>query len=598
MKWLMFILFGLLSIIANAQDEEFLLANQFFQEGEYEKAAAIYEDLHKKSPKSYAIYKNYLATLIVLEDFEKSEKIVKKQIKRFSDDLSYTVDLGYVYLKSGNGSKAVQHFDKIVQSLPSSESKILQVSNSFWMINRYDYAINVLMKGKKLLKDYTAFDYDISRLYSHKGDIVNMIEVYLNILEYNPEDIEHIQQTLQDLFSSNKEFNVLKSALYKRIQKGLDNKVFTEFLIWLLIQQKEFEAAFIQVKAIDKRLKEDGSRVLQFARLCIDNESYDVGIKAYKYIQDKNVSYLYHTVTTELLNAQKLKITKTTFFTQEDLVELEKEYEEFITEYGRNANTANAIIDLAHLKAFYLYNVKAAIEDLQLVINLPNVNRHLKANCKITLGDVYLIDGDIWEASLLYSQVDKAFREDPIGDNARFNNAKLSYYIGDFVWAKAQLDVLKASTSKLISNDALNLSTFIIDNFSLDSLAEPLLLYAHSELFVFQNRPDEAIKKLDSITRFYSYSSLYDDVLYSKAEIYIRKGEYDLATKLLDQIINEFSFDIKADDALFLISDLYLNMFKDQSKAMYYLEKLITEYPDSLYSVKARATFRDLRGDT
>jgi hypothetical protein len=51
--------------------------------------------------------------------------------------------------------------------------------------------------------------------------------------------------------------------------------------------------------------------------------------------------------------------------------------------------------------------------------------------------------------------VDKEEKESPLGEEARFRNAKLSYYKGDFDWAQEQLKVLKASTSELISNDAI-----------------------------------------------------------------------------------------------------------------------------------------------
>lgn len=38
---------------------------------------------------------------------------------------------------------------------------------------------------------------------------------------------------------------------------------------------------------------------------------------------------------------------------------------------------------------------------------------------KLDLGDFYLISGDVWEATLLYSQVDKAMKDEPLGEEAR-----------------------------------------------------------------------------------------------------------------------------------------------------------------------------------
>ncbi len=132
------------------------------------------------------------------------------------------------------------------------------------------------------------------------------------------------------------------------------------------------------------------------------------------------------------------------------------------------------------------------MEELKIT---PGLDRNVQARVKINLGDCYLMNGDIWESTLLYSQVDKDFKEEPIGQEARFKNARLSYFNGDFQWAQAQFDVLKASTSKLIANDALDLSVFIMDNLNLDTTAAAISLYSGAELLVFQNRFDEAFLK-------------------------------------------------------------------------------------------------------
>ena len=160
------------------------------------------------------------------------------------------------------------------------------------------------------------------------------------------------------------------------------------------------------------------------------------------------------------------------------------------------------------------------------LISINGMNRNIQAEAKLQLGDFYLMTGEIWEATLLYSQVDKDFGEDILGHEARFRNAKLSYYNGDFDWAQAQFDVLKSSTSKLISNDALDLSVFILDNVGADSITAPLSLYSDAELLVFQNKYDEAIGKLDSITLLYPEHSLLDDIVYLRATRLVRKSKY------------------------------------------------------------------------
>jgi len=231
------------------------------------------------------------------------------------------------------------------------------------------------------------------------------------------------------------------------------------------------------------------------------------------------------------------------------------------------------------------------------VINFAGTEKTVLANSKLSLADYYLMQGERWESTLLYSQVDKQFKNDLLGHEARFRNARLSYFNGEFEWAQKQFDVLKASTSKLIANDALDLSVFITDNMGLDTTEVPLVTYAESELLVFQNKFDEAFSKLDKLVADFPKHTLEDDVLYLKAQIYIKKKDYDTAVSLFNQIISDFPDEIKADNSLFELAGLYETVLGDTDKAMSLYEKLFIEYSASTFAVLARKKFRALRGD-
>ena len=141
---------------------------------------------------------------------------------------------------------------------------------------------------------------------------------------------------------------------------------------------------------------------------------------------------------------------------------------------GRSSYTLPLIRGLANLNAYYIDSVDKAIDILQQAILIGNIPKQTRAEIKIDLADLMLFKDEVWEASLLYSQVEKEFKYDQIGEKAKYKNAKIAFYTGDFFWSQAQLDVLKGSTSKLIANDALQLSLLITDNVGLDSVVEPL----------------------------------------------------------------------------------------------------------------------------
>ena len=219
------------------------------------------------------------------------------------------------------------------------------------------------------------------------------------------------------------------------------------------------------------------------------------------------------------------------------------------------------------------------------------------AECKLEYADIQLLLGNIWESLLYYSQVEKDFKEHPIGHEAKFRRAKIAYYQGDFEWAQAQLGTLKASTSKLIANDAMDLSLLITDNYNLDTSSIAMEVFAAADLLYYQQRYIEAIVKYDSIIITFSGHSLSDEIYMRKAEIYSKLGDLDNALKMYEKIINEWPYDILSDDALYKQANIYENKLEDYDKAMELYERILIEHNSSIFTAEARKRFRMLRGD-
>jgi TolA-binding protein len=169
--------------------------------------------------------------------------------------------------------------------------------------------------------------------------------------------------------------------------------------------------------------------------------------------------------------------------------------------------------------------------------------------------------------------------------------------MGDFEWAQSQFDILKASTSKLIANDALDLSVFIMDNLGLDTTEVALRMYSQADLLVFQNRFEEAFEKIDSLIDGFPKHSLNDDILYLKAQIFKKKRDYEAAAANLQNIVDNHREEIRADNALFELAELYEIQLGDKEKAQSLYETLFIDFSSSTFAVEARKKYRILRGD-
>jgi len=592
------LLISLSTIAQQSKDDK--LAGMFLQNKEYEKAASIYERLYKEKPSSY-YYTYYLFCLIQLRDFKTAEKFILKEKKRNPVGPKYDVDLGYIYLENNETERAKKQFEKALNEVTPDKQHIIALANSFRTRRQNEWAIKTYQKGKQLLKGSYSFHLEMGDMYAMDQNHEMMVEEYLDMLEFDINHLSAIQSRLQNNLNKDpdgRKREILKKALLIRIQKSPDKDYYAEMLLWLSIQEKDFELALIQAKSLDRRLNEDGERIYDLAKLCTSNKNYKVAAEAYLYVINQGeINPYYLSSRIHFLNVNYLIITNSFDYTTEDIVALENDYISTISEFGKNAPTIPLMRYLAHLQAFYLDKTDSAIILLNETILIPNAPASLKAECKLELADILLFTGDVWDATLLYSQVEKAFKNEPIGHQAKFRNAKLSYYIGEFEWAKAQLDVLKAATSKLIANDAMDLALLISDNIDIDSSTVELAIYSRAELLIFRNKDDLALLTLDSIKDIATWHPLSDEVLYLKAEIMIKKGLYEKADTLFQEIVESYPYDILADDALFRSAKLNELQFNNIEHAMELYESLLMNYPGSLYATEARRNFRSLRGD-
>lgn len=597
MRRLVFLIFLFVQVgLLIGQDSK--LANEYYRTGEYEKAAQMYKMLSEKTRYNDYYFNRYIECLLALEEYDASEKVIKDQIKRFPQNVQLYVMYGNIYERIGEQASADAQYAKAIKNLKPDKVVISNLGNAFTRLAKYDMALKTFHLGESLLEDQGLFAYSLADIYKRKGDTNNMIRYYLISIKSNPSRINSLKtyfmQTLQK-----EDFGELKAQLYERIQEEPDNIDYPEMLEWVFIQDKDYSKALRQSKALDNRLGENGFRIYDLAQIAANDFDYETSIAAYNYIiKDKGVNSTYYmSARTELLSVMKKRILRNKGLSKVELEELRDNYKSFIGEIGKNNQSAYVISELANLEAYYLDNLSGAIEQLNEMINLPGVNQTIVARGKISLADLYVIDGDVWEATLLYSQVDKTFREAYLGEMARFKNAKLSYYIGDFEWAQSQFDILKSSTSKLISNDAIDLSVFIMDNMGLDTTDVPLKMYAESELLTFQNKYDEAFKVLDNITKTYPNHTLLDDILYAKAKIYVKQKDYASAIPLYEKVISNHPEEIRCDNSIYELARIYEEQLEEPDRASELYEKLFIDFSNSTLAIQARKRYRLLRGD-
>ncbi len=580
--------------------QESQLATQYYRDGEYQKAAALYKKLSDNyKGKTNYYFNSYIKSLIAAKESETAEKELKAAIKKNKSNSELYVSYGDMLEALNEPERAKEQYLEGINVLGPDVSNIMRLGSAFVRSAKYDLAEETYQKGVQLMGDEKIFAMNLADLYRRKDDHPKMIQYYLSGIRYNPKNYNTIKNALHRYITEDG-YTELKKQLYVNIKDYPDQIGYVELLQWTFVQEQDYASAYRQARSLDRKLEENGIRVFNLGNLAKDDEDYPAAIKAYSYIvEDKGPNSTYYVnANKSILQCKQAMIMGDFVYTDTDLDTLDNEYAAFVDRFGVNTSTATIIVEYAEFLALHRGKTNKSIQLLEQLKQINGLPSEQKAYIKLDLADYYLISGDIWEATLLYSQIDKAHKEEYVGELARYRNAMFSYYTGDFEWSQEQFDILKSSTSKLISNDAIDRSVFIMDNLGLDTTTVPMELYAEAELLAFQNRHTASFAKLDSILLAWPEHGLKDDILYVKAKSYRQQMKYQEAVDAYKTIISDFPEDIRCDNALYELAELYEHQLDNPEKAKELYETIFIDYSNSTFAIDARKHFRRLRGDT
>jgi tetratricopeptide (TPR) repeat protein len=600
MRQLIFILF--LSGLSFGQGTDHQLAEHYYTNEEYDKAVVYYRKLYDSNDNKF-YFNRLVECLIETGEDKEAEKVLKRRVAKDRTDQETHIQLAKFYENRGSPEKAEKIYTNLIDNLRASSRSVITLFNAFKAQGKSDLAYQTLLRGRKLLKKTYPLNFQFAEYYGSIGQTENMMNEYLDLLDYHPSYKASLQRVLSNQvdFSEedSKEYEILKQALIERTQKHPSEVIYAEMLTWLFIQRQNFSAALVHVKGMDKRTKANGRLVYDLGNICVENKDYRTAKKAFKYVVElgEGTNYFMRSQNA-LLNVRFLEVTTLRNFSKEELNETVEAFNTALTTYGKKRSTVSLMMELAHIQAFYADQSVQAIDLLGEALEIPGLTDMQAAEIKMLLADIHVLDGDVWEASLLYMQVDKSFKYEAIGHEAKFKNARIFYYDGEFDFAQSQLDVLKRSTTKLIANDALKLSLLITDNYGMDSNYIAMNWFANADLLIEQHKFTEAFSLFDSIIINYPYHSLGDEIQLKKARAMQIQGKWNAAIEELEELLKFYPDDILADDALFQLGDIYENRLMNSEKAAGYYRQILFDHKGSLYTEEARKRFTKLRGST
>ncbi|WP_029034476.1 tetratricopeptide repeat protein [Salinimicrobium terrae] len=573
-----------------AQSEQ--LAKNYFDRGEFEKAENIYEKLLDQEPNNSSFFYGLIATYQQLEKYGEAENLLKDKVNNTANAPHYLVELGHNFELQGEDTRASQFYNEALRAIESRPNYAFSIARTFEKYSKLDRAVTAYELGMRMNPD-AEYNIQLARLYGEQGEIEKMFSNYLDVLGNNPDLLPGVSRIYGQFITddpANDANLTFRKLLLKRLQED-QNILFNNILSWLYIQQKEYQKAFQQEKAIYRRSDQGLGPILRLTIMAREEDQQETALEILDFIIEE--------APNEDLKLQahqlRLNILQETF-PPEKFSEIEQGYNALFDTYGNSTALLSLYIDYANFLAFKQNQITKAREVLQGFLD-HDLKKFEEAALKMALADILVLDEKFNQALIYYSQVQNLVENDVIAQLARFKVAKTSYYKGDFEWATIQLDVLKSATSQLIANDAMELSLLISENSLEDSTQAALKKYARADLLAFQERDNRAIEVLDTILSEHKGEKIEDDALLKQAGLYEEAGKFKKAEENYLAIIEHYQNGVLGDNAHYYLAELYAGELNQPLKAQEFYEKIIFNYADSIYFIDARKKFRQLRGD-
>lgn len=590
MKLRLFLLISLVyTLFGQAQSNNFALAENYFRNNEFEKAAQYYEQLVKRSPYNTTYLRKLIAAYQETNKFKKAENLLITKLKQRPNLTFLNVLLGYNYERQQRKEKANEYYEKALNSIKKNNGYGGIIADLFNKYNKLDLAIKAYKKASEINKN-AHYEFQIALIYGEKGDFEYMFNEYINYLDKNDNYLNTVKRYTARYISDDAEDE--NNILFKRalLRKSASNPkdVWNDLLRWLFIKQKDYSKAFIQNKALYQRNNDRLISIFQLGEIAFENGDYETAKKCFDFMIEKT-TYERDKFNAILMNLRIAVKTKDP--------EASQKFNEVFKTYGINRKTFSIQVTYADYLTFIKNQPQEAKKVLETALPFAE-NKFQKARVKLKLADVLVYQSIFNKALIYFSQVQTQFKNHELGQLARYKVAQTSYFKDDFKWAKAQLKVLKGSATQLIANDAADLFLIISDNQPKDSVPSGLKEYAKADLFSYQNKNEASLNILSNILKTYKGQPIEDEALFKQAELFVKTNQIDKAIASYLNIIAINDKGILVDDAYYKLAELYLNEKKDIEKAKEHYQKIIFDYPSSIYLVDARKKYRKLRGDS
>jgi len=603
-------------ITTRAQDVEVAarlrLAQSFEQAGDWERAATIYEELHKADEGNYIIFDGLRRAYTQLKKYEEAISLVSQRLSMHLKDPLLTSILAGLYYDSGKEHAADSLWRQVLASDRKNPGLYRIVATHMLEHRLYDMAIQAYLSGRKEGVGEDAFAEELGSIYSALQQYGAATTEFVRMLKKSPDQLPYIENRVASFTMRNDGLRASTTIVQEETRKSPNNITLRMFLAWLAMEGRDFESAFVQYHVIDSLKKAKGSELYNFAQRLMHEKAFRVSARAFREIIDQQavvsptilpqarfgfaraveeLSTETDTSTLTIENARQA-LSWPVSETQPSFQGAIALYGRIVTEYPNSDLAGQALyrIGMIRLNKFFdLDGALTAFQDSRKSAKSQNV----QFDASLRMAEVMVTQGRIRLARNEYIPLLHSTMTSYV-DRAIFGMAELDYFEGAFDSSLAKLALLTSNTNIDLANDALQMQYFIQENKN-----NPQLLneFSKADLLARQRKYSEALAALKVIVAQNPNAFLVDDGMMKMGEIQLTLRQTADALATFEKLANEMPTSILRDRAQLRIGEVYQNNLRDKGKAIEAYETLLAKYPNSMYAEEARKRIRLLRGD-
>lgn len=583
------------------------LAQNYEQNGDYEKAESLYSELHSLQPKNIVFFEGLFNSYLRLKKYNEAYNIINEKIKLNSSDPNLYFKKGSVEYYLFGESKAIETWDETVLRFGANESVYRMGANYSLEKRLFEKAVEYLKKGKEASQTPKFYAYDLAQVYAFHMRYKEAADEYCYILSISPDELYNVQNYISQYINSQNASEETLPVILKNFNEA-KSIVLSRLLAFIFERTGDYENAFEQYVFIEKNSQTNGSEIYSFSERAFREGKLSAALKGYDLIVKEYLSspYLIHAkigyarTMEKTLNEQNDKMLdkwkpvykKELKINSGEFEKILKTYEEIIkaNPNSEQSNEANYRIGLIKKRGFNKNN-EAELNFKKVTDVFPL--SEFAFGCFSGLSEIEIERGDFDKAEEYCKKIINYSKGSQSKINfAKFINAKIEFWRGNFDNSLKELGEVLNWLDDNYANDAIQLAAIIKSSRS-DSIS--LIKYARADYLAFISDYSGAEKVLDELTGdevFFTISELSN---YRKAELLVALDEHEKALAQLKVVSDKMNRTPYGDDAALLGGKIYFYALKDNERAKMFFEELIVNYPKSLLLEEARSFLFKIR---